>query len=59
MLVGILLLYISVRNDYPLWFEMASWLLTIMATAKNTMKFMAFMSGLKEGYGKRRTDKSV
>lgn len=59
MLVGILLMYISVINDYPLWFEVLSWYLLIMGTAKNVLKFMAFMSGLKEGYGKRRTDKSV
>ena len=52
-------MYISVINDYPLWFEVLSWYLLIMGTAKNVLKFMAFMSGLKEGYGKRRTDKSV
>lgn len=59
MLVGMLLLYISVRNDYPLWFEMVSWAVMIMGTSKAVLKFMAFMSGVKEGYGKSRTDKGV
>ena len=59
MLAGILLMYICIQNDYPMWFEMASWLLTIMGTAKNVLKFMAFASGVKEGYGKPGTDKSV
>ena len=52
MLAGILLMYICIQNDYPLWFEMCSWLVTIIGTAKVVLKFMAFMSGLKEGYGK-------
>ena len=59
MLVGMLLMYISLRNDYPLWFEMASWFVLIVGTAKNVLKFMAFMSGLKEGYGRRTSDKGV
>lgn len=59
MLVGMLLMYISVINDYPLWFEVLSWFLLIIGTAKNVLKFMAFMSGVKEGYGKSRTDKGV
>lgn len=52
-------MYISIREDYPLWFELISWVVTIIGTAKNTLRFMAFMSGLKEGYGKRKTDKGV
>lgn len=59
MIVGILLMYISIRGDYPLWFAMASWFVTIMGTAKNVLKFMAFASGVKEGYGKSATDKGV
>ena len=59
MIVGILLMYISIREDYPLWFEIASWLLTIIGTAKNVLKFMAFASGVKEGYGESASDKGV
>lgn len=59
MLIGMLLMYIGVRNDYPLLFQMASWVVTIVGTAKNTMRFLAFASGIKEGYGKSRTDKGV
>ena len=59
MLVGMLLLYIAVRNDYPVWFEMISWVVMVIGTSKAVLRFMAFMSGLKEGYGKSRADKGV
>jgi len=52
-------MYISIREDYPLWFELASWFVTIMGTAKAVLKFMAFASGVREGYGESGTDKGV
>ena len=59
MLVGMLLMYIGERNGYPLLYQMASWVVTIIGTAKFVLKFMGFMSGVKEGYGKSRADKGV